>query len=74
MNDIMWLTKLFRLCRPQHSDMYVYDVDVGTPEDYNFVLYAAKVENGVFVGDTVEVIIAKEWVSDTLQLIKAGKL
>lgn len=71
LSNFMAFTYLFRHCRQNHDDFFVYEVDAGLPTDYNIVLKAMKLEGDVFTGDPVELIIAKEWVVENLEKILA---
>ena len=72
LEDFMAFTYLFRFCRPKHEDFFVYEVDAGTPADYNLVLKAMKAEDEELTGDPVEMIIVKEWVLESLEGILAS--
>lgn len=75
LSGFMAFTYLFRYCRPNHEDFFVYEVDAGMPTDYNIVLKAMKVEGDAFSGDPgdpAELIVAKEWVLENLEEILAN--
>lgn len=69
LGEFMAFTYLFRHCRPNYKDFFVYDVDAGKPTEHNIVIKAMKIEGDTFVGDPVELIIAKEWVLENIEKI-----
>jgi hypothetical protein len=69
LEDFMAFTYLYRYCRPKESDFFVYEVDSGSPTDYNIVLTAAKFKDDEVQGDAAQLIVAKEWVLENLSKI-----
>lgn len=72
LDDFMAFTYLFRHCRPDREEFFVYEVDAGMPTDYNLSLKAMKLQGDALIGDSEELIIAKEWVLENLEEILAN--
>ena len=71
LDDFMAFTYVFRQCRRNHDDFFVYEVNAGLPTDYNLVMTAMKSEGGTLTGEPVELVVAKEWVLENLHEILA---
>lgn len=68
LSGFMAFTYLFRYCRPNHEDFFVYEVDSGKPSDYNIVITAGKIVDGD-MSDPMTIMISKEWVLENLDKI-----
>ncbi len=62
------LTTLFRAYRKDYPSYVVYSVDFGKPEDYNIVLSAAEFDGDTQISETVEMILAKSWIAENMNL------
>lgn len=55
-------TKLVQKYRSYLGDVLVYSVDAGEQTDYNIVMKAALFDDDMeMIGDSVDFIVAKEW-------------
>ena len=63
-------TRLLWYAKPHLKDHVVFDVDVGTKEDYNVVLKSQKLnENSIPTGDQKTTLLAKEWIIENSDYI-----
>lgn len=67
--DFPNFTKIFHFCRPKEIDLTVYEIDAGLPTEPNIFMRAAKIEDDKIVGETSELIVAKEWIRENMQAI-----
>jgi hypothetical protein len=54
-------TAIYRAYRPHEPDHVVYGVDSGDVEHYSLAFIAGKIENDKVVGESVVMILSKEW-------------